>query len=361
MTDFKYLFYPGPSKPYAQISGYVSDAIQKNILGLNHRSSQFVEIVRQTRKMLGRKWKIPKNYRVFFCASATECWEIVLQNWVLKENIHVFNGAFGEKWADYAAQLCPRAKIKCFPFGIEERLPTHFQGECDSVICLTHNETSNGTYLPEECILEIKKNNPDALIALDATSSMGGFNLHWQLGDIWLASVQKCIGLPAGMALLICSERAIERALQINLSQHYNSITRLEANMQQFQTTHTPNTLGIYLLYRLLQDLPPLAEQAKHLQIRAASLYSFFDNEIDLLSPLVQNPSLRSPSVITLSAQVEVIQKIKRKAEENTILLGNGYGTWKNTTIRIANFPAINDSDFDFLKDFFSTLNLGST
>lgn len=128
--------------------------------------------------------------------------------------------------------------------------------------------------------------------------------------------------------------------------------------MLQFQTTHTPNTLGIYLLFRLLQDLPPLAEQAKHLLERAASLYDFFDNEVQLLNPLVQNADFRSPSVVTLSARQEVIQKIKQKAEENSILLGNGYGTWKNTTLRIANFPAIEDSDFDFLKDFFSTLKI---
>lgn len=358
MTDFKYSFYPGPSKPFGQISGYFSEAIQKNIFSLNHRSSQFVEIVRQTRELLGQKWGLPENYRVFFCASATECWEIVLQNWVLKENIHVFNGAFGEKWADYAIQLCPRAKIKCSLFRVEERLPTHFQAERDSVICLTHNETSNGTYLPEESILEIRRNNPDALIAFDATSSMGGLNLNWELGDIWFASVQKCMGLPAGMALLVCSEQAVEKALQINQSPHYNSIARFEANMLQFQTTHTPNTLGIYLLFRLLQDLPPLAEQAKHLLERAASLYDFFDNEVQLLNPLVQNADFRSPSVVTLSARQEVIQKIKQKAEENSILLGNGYGTWKNTTLRIANFPAIEDSDFDFLKDFFSTLKI---
>ena len=38
------------------------------------------------------------------------------------------------------------------------------------------------------------------------------------------------------------------------------------------------------------------------------------------------------------------------KAKENNIILGNGYGAWKDTTFRIANFPAIEDWEFDQLK-----------
>jgi phosphoserine aminotransferase len=31
------------------------------------------------------------------------------------------------------------------------------------------------------------------------------------------------------------------------------------------------------------------------------------------------------------------------------ITLGKGYGEWKNDTFRVANFPAITDSEFEYL------------
>jgi phosphoserine aminotransferase len=126
------------------------------------------------------------------------------------------------------------------------------------VVCLTHNETSNGTHLKQWNTILAKY--PDALIAVDATSSMAGVELDWQSADIWFASVQKCFGLPAGMAVMVCSPRALQYAESIGDRKYYNSLLFMNDNFKKYQTHYTPNVLEIYLLSKILEQIPDISE-----------------------------------------------------------------------------------------------------
>lgn len=68
--------------------------------------------------------------------------------------------------------------------------------------------------------------------------------------------------------------------------------------------------------------------------------------------PLITNPVVRSSTVLAVEADPEKIREIKDAAMKEGILLGSGYGKWKETTFRIANFPAIQDADFQRLVQF---------
>ena len=139
--------------------------------------------VSQVKEKLG----IPKNYRVFFCTAATECWEIISQSYAPLPSLHVYNGAFGEKWWLSRNRLHPHAVGQSFSFqrmlGYQQ-LDFPFQR---GLLCLTHNETSNGTQVRNRLIGKLKKRFPQALVCVDATSSMAGVELDWQSGDIWFA------------------------------------------------------------------------------------------------------------------------------------------------------------------------------
>ena len=50
----------------------------------------------------------------------------------------------------------------------------------------------------------------------------------------------------------------------------------------------------------------------------------------------------------------ETIEKIKKSAKAKGFLLGDGYGELKSTTLRIANFPALKDSEVKKLMKFLS-------
>jgi phosphoserine aminotransferase len=344
-------FYPGPSRVYDDIPRYVKDAFKKGILSMNHRSDEFMEISGNVVSLLKDRLNIPKDYTIFFTSSATECWEIIAQSAVVKKSYHVYNGAFGQKWFEYTKRLCSGAKS--YPFGINELLNTNklrFNGE-DGVICLTQNETSNGTQVHNKAIQEIKHKNPQHLVAIDATSSMGGIILDFKAADIWFASVQKCFGLPAGLGVMICSPQAIAKVEAIGERKHYNSLTFMNDMMLKLQTPFTPNVMNIYLLMRVLEKTKNIEETHEKIEKRYDQWIEFFRYSITLRH-LVENEDAHSLTVIPITASQDAISSIKSKAKKKGILLGEGYGELKPTTFRIANFPAIKKTEIKALKEF---------
>jgi len=356
-------FYPGPSKVYPQVAQYLQDAFQEGVLSMNHRSEGFIDILRETLRLMRLKLDIPADYSIYFASSATECWEIVAQSLTARHSAHHYNGAFGKKWFSYAAHIVPQTSGSLFQ--VEHTLPFDlFELENDQqradfnrqrlaqeeVLCLAQNETSNGTQIKMNDLATVRAQT-GGLVAVDVTSSLGGVALDWALGDVWLASSQKCLGLPAGLGVLVCSPRALQHAQQVGDVWRYNSLLFMHQNFEKYQTHYTPNALGIYLLMRVMQQVDNMDQISTKTKQRAEDWYAFLENETTW-KPLVKNAAVRSDTVIAVSGAAVAVETLKKRALMAGITLGNGYGEWKNTTFRIANFPAIDDGEIDLLKAF---------
>ncbi len=347
-------FYPGPSRTYDEIPRYVNDAHKLGIMSMNHRSEEFVEISKKTIALLKQKLGIPKNYTVLYASSATECWEIISQSLIREKSYHIYNGSFGEKWFEYTKKL--RRGAVPMPFNQEAKLnPDSLTFGNDGVICITQNETSNGTQISNAIISKLKKNNPEHLIAVDATSSMGGMKLDFKNADIWFASVQKCIGLPAGLALMICSPNAVNEAKLIKDRTHYNSLPFMFDMMDKWQTPYTPNVLGIYLLMRVMEKALSITQVDREIKRRFEDWNNFF-NQSNTITLLIKNNAVRSYTVIAIEGSPERIKEVKSLAKEKNILLGEGYGDLKKNTFRIANFPAIKKNEIAVLMKFLKSM-----
>jgi len=332
-------FYPGPSKVYPQVVNYAAEAVQSGVVSLNHRSAGFMDIIRETMWLLHEKLAIPSDYHIAFVSSATECWEIVAQSLTAKASLHPYGGAFGQKWAEYAYRIRPPVNL----------------ADAD-VLCIIQNETSNGTQVSMNALANFR-NDFSGLIAVDAVSSMAGVAFDWTLADVWFASVQKCFGLPAGLAVLVYSPAALAKAEAIGERDHYNSLLFIHENFSKFQTPYTPNGMGIYCLMRVLQQVPPITDINAITKRRAADWYNFFEQDV-VNSPfrlLIDDMATRSDTVIAVSGLEADIQAVKLAAQQVGITLGNGYGDWKNTTFRIANFPAILEEEIGRLREFLSS------
>ncbi|WP_207435640.1 aminotransferase class V-fold PLP-dependent enzyme [Sabulibacter ruber] len=347
-------FYPGPSKVYPEVREYMTMAYDEGMLSIPHRGDRFVQMMRDLVGLLRTKLNIPQDYFIYFTSSATECWEIIAQSLTPTKSLHLYNGAFGEKWCQYAKRLRP----DCYgqQFGVDDVLDVpNIPVEDDTdVICVTQTETSNGTQVNMNTLLKLQNQFKDPLLAVDATSSMAGINLKFIRADIWFASVQKCFGLPAGMGVLVCSPRTIHRAKVLNERNHYNSLLFLHEKMLNYQTGHTPNVLNLYLMRRTLENKPFIKNVDQLLVQRAQELYAFFE-ELTEMQLLVENPEVRAHTVIAVRGTDKWIQEIKRNAAAQNITLGNGYGQWAKSTFRVANFPAIVDAEYDVLRNFIST------
>lgn len=343
-------FYPGPSRVYSDIPTYVADAYREGLLSANHRSPAFMSLMEKTVALVKKKLAIPNKYEVYFTSSATECWQIIAQAYEGPSH-HVFNGSFGKKWFTYTQRL--KASTSGLNYPPEQKIdPSSFGPMAsDGLICLTNNETSNGTMISDKSILKVKNAYPNHLIAVDATSSMAGTAIDFTSADIWFASVQKCFGLPAGMAVMVCSPRAVQLALDQGSYTHYNSLANIIVNAHKSQTTHTPNVLNIYLLRRTMEHRKHIVSIDNKLAMR----YEAYEHALRAkhgVSFFIDNPAVRSKTVLVVKGDEKRIGQIKKQAHERGIILGNGYGTLKDATFRIANFPAIKKHEHHMLLKF---------
>ncbi|MBT0812813.1 aminotransferase class V-fold PLP-dependent enzyme [Litoribacter ruber] len=344
-------FSPGPSQVFPQLPKYFQEAFDKDILSANHRSRTFMNMYQEVIQLFKEKLHMPDDYQLLFTSSATENWEIISQSLTIKGTFHLYSGAFGKKWFDYAKHIHKSTEGIKFdpeqgiePFKVDIPLDT-------DIVCLTQNETSNASEVNMETLTEIREKAANKLLAVDATSSMGGIELDFSLADIWFASVQKCFGLPAGLGVLILSPKAVQKAEQIGEIGRYNSLNFMLENARQYQTHYTPNVLAIYLLQRSLQDREEIQFIDRKLRGRMQELENIVASK-DKFRYLNKFPEQRSRTVLGISGTESMISEIKAAAEKQGLVMGSGYGSLKNISFRIANFPAIDDEQFEKLKGF---------
>ena len=346
-------FAPGPSKVYDALPTYLQDACATSILSANHRSAAFMNLYQQTEALMREKLHMPQDYKLLFTSSSTENWEIISQSIVESASFHIYSGSFGKKWFEYAKHIIPASigiKIDASQSIDVENLDI---SEEFDLIALTQNETANASQVSMAMIEKIKDKFPEKMIAVDATSSMGGIELDFSLADIWFASIQKCFGLPAGCGVLILSPKAIEKVERKGEKGRYNSLNFMLENARGFQTHYTPNVLGIYLLNRVLKAMPEIHHIDANLHDRIKKLENCIV-QTKSLRMLVDNAETRSTTVLAVTGPEETITKVKMEAKEAGMELGGGYGPLKPTSFRIANFPAITDSEMDRLMEFLS-------
>jgi phosphoserine aminotransferase len=346
-------FAPGPSKVHDALPTYLQDAFNEGILSANHRSGPFMDLYQETESLMQQKLHMPEDYSLLFTSSATENWEIISQSIVESASFHIYSGSFGKKWIEFAHHIIPASvglKIQANQAIDVENLdvPEEFD-----LIALTQNETANASQVTMEVIGAIAAKFPEKMIAVDSTSSMAGIEFDFSLADIWYASVQKCFGLPAGLGVLILSPKAIEKTARKGENGRYNSLNFMLENSRGYQTHYTPNVLGIYLLNRVLKDMPEIQHVDANLRARMRKLENCIANTT-ALRMLVDNEATRSTTVLSVTGSEDVITKVKREAKVAGMELGGGYGSLKPTSFRIANFPAVTNSEMDRLIEFLS-------
>lgn len=375
-------FYPGPSKVYPQVKEWLNEAYDDGILSIQHRSQKFMQMYESIVKNLQEKHNIPKDYTIVFTSSATECWHILndtFGNDTFSElnAYHFYNGAFGKKWFEYRKANYPKTSFG-IEFGLNDELEDKFfqqipqNNYLPNIICLCQNETSNATQISQNRLSEIRENRQNDFILVDATSSWGGQNLNFSDADAWFVSVQKCFGLPAGLGIMALSPNLIDfyqNEIQTKNQEaanqkppavvgvptndkptRYNQLSFLIEQAKEFQTTYTPNVLGIYLLSKVMEFVPNISITSQAIEKRATDLYDFLEENGYKI--LIDNKAVRSQTVLAIELNEPKLSFLKQKANQSTIILGNGYGYWKQNTFRIANFPQHTDKEFKILKEF---------
>jgi phosphoserine aminotransferase len=360
MKNTKTYFTPGPSELYFTAEEHIKQALKEKIPSISHRSKAFEGIYQHAVENIQTLLNLPDNYKIVFTGSATEIWERLIQNCVENQSYHLVNGSFSKRFYEISSELgrkatklestmgsCPDVNLINLPEGTE-------------LIAFTQNETSTGAALPVEDIYATRKKYPQQLITVDVVSALPYINLDYTQIDSAYFSVQKGFGLPAGLGVWMLNERCIEKSQQLaekGLSTgSYHSITSLLEKGVKNQTPETPNVLGIYLLGKVAEDMNKkgIDQIRKETEYKAAVLYNAA-SQSNKLSPFVKEAKHQSKTVVVLETTVnskDVINSISEKG----LVVGSGYGGYKEKHLRIANFPTHSKEQVEQLADYLTAL-----
>lgn len=348
----KTIFSPGPSQLYFTVEDHTKKAFKLGIPSLSHRSKTFEKFYQHTQEQLRALLSIPHSHHIFFTASATEIWERLIQNLVIEKSTHFVNGAFSEKFYKAANQLQRKAveiKVKDGDgFTAAIKLDTELIG-------ITHNETSTGVTLPYALIYELKTLNPSALVCVDAVSSIPNADFDYSKVDSVYFSVQKGFGMPPGLGVWIVNDACIAKSESLlakgySIGTHHTLPSYL-SNGKKNQTPETPNSVAIYVLGKVAEDLVRRGINTirKETVYKSTILYNAL-NSSSIIKPFVSNKIFQSPTVIVADCE-EHTAALTDYLNERGIEAGEGYGEHKSNHLRFANFPAHSKEQFELLVD----------
>jgi len=346
-------FTPGPSALYPTVSQHIQEALADEICSIFHRSDRFKQIYQKTVASLKVLLNIPDDFFIFFLGSATEAMERIIENCVVDSSFHFVNGAFSKRFYNIAKELKknPQKIEKGFGKGFDFSKVTI--PENAELICFTQNETSSGVSTPLKNIYEIKHQYPEKLVAVDIVSSVPFIDIDYTKVDCTFFSVQKGFGLPAGLGVLVLNNRCLEKSFvlsekNLNIGS-YHKFLSLKEQGEKFQTPETPNVLAIYLLGKVCEDMIEcgIEKIRKETKIKAEMLYDFFEQHKDF-ELFVKKESFRSQTVIVANSFVDS-EIVRSKLREKGFIVGTGYKEYKNSQIRIANFPSNKKNDVEKL------------
>ncbi|MDN5199761.1 aminotransferase class V-fold PLP-dependent enzyme [Fulvivirgaceae bacterium BMA10] len=357
----KLFFTPGPSALYFTAEEHIKQALKEQVPSISHRGKDFQKIFASAVENIKVLLNIPDDFHIFFTGSANEIWERLIENCVEHESFHLVNGAFSKRFHQVSHELGRNALALNSPHGTCASIEEILVPETSELIATTQNETSTGVMQPLQDMYTLRSRYPEKLLAVDTVSALPYADIDYTMVDSVYFSVQKGFGLPAGLGVWILNERCIEKANKLRSKGRstgsYHSISSLLEKAGKNQTPETPNVLGMYLLSKVAADMieKGITQIRKETEYKAAILYNMLEAH-SLLDPFVKEKQHRSKTVIVAETK-KTSSEIIGKVAETGMVIGTGYGSFKEDHIRIANFPTHSKEQMEMLVDFLEGLN----
>ncbi|MEF3365824.1 aminotransferase class V-fold PLP-dependent enzyme [Methylocystis sp. 9N] len=258
-----FLFVPGPTNLPDRVVRAMA------VPSEDHRSPIFPDLVKPLFPALKKVFKTETGAAFIFPASGTGGWEAAITNTLSPGDKVIAQrfGQFSHLWID----LCQRIGLDVIkqerewgtgndPELIEETLKADKNHEIKAVLA-THNETATGVTSDIAAVRKaIDAAKHPALLFVDGVSSVGSLPFEmdaWGV-DVIVSGSQKGFMLPAGLALLGVSEKALKAGETAQMRRAYFEFKdMLNANKQGY----FPYTPALPLLYGLKESLSILFEE----------------------------------------------------------------------------------------------------
>jgi len=346
MEDKHMLMIPGPTPVPEKV------LISLGTHPIGHRSGDFSKIIAEINDNL--KWlHQTKNEVLSLNVSGTGAMEAGMINFLSPgDRVLVgVNGKFGDRWA----QICE-------VFGMEtERItsdwgtpldPNEFKTKLEAdtnkqikAVVITHSETSAGVLNDLETINKYVKAHGEALIIVDAVTSLGAYNVpvdDWGL-DVVASGSQKGYMIPPGLGFISVSDKAWKAYETSKFPRFYMDLGKYKKANAKNSTPFTP---PINLMFGLQTALQMMQREglenifARHQRLTQATRAAAIAMGLSLFAP----DDAASTAVTAIRTDdAEAIRTTMRQKYD--IALAGGQDHLKGKIFRIGHLGFISDRD----------------
>lgn len=343
------LMIPGPTPvPEAALL-----AMAKHPMG--HRSKEFDAIFAECTENL--KWLHQTSSDVLsLTVSGTGAMEAGIINFLSGGDRVLVgtNGKFGERWAEVAEAYGLNAEIikaewgqPLDPENFREKLEADTEKQIKAVI-ITHSETSTGVLNDLETINRHVKAHGEALIMVDAVTSLGAVSVPmdaWGI-DVIASGSQKAYMIPPGLGFVAVSPKAWEAYKTAKLPRYYLDLGKYRKEAAKNTTPFTPPVNMFFGLQVTLQMMK--AEGLENVFARHKRLMTTTRAAVKALGlPLFAADDAASPAITSVmppeSVDAQKVRTLMRKRFD--IALADGQDHLKGKIFRIGHLGFVSDRD----------------
>ncbi|MEL6553473.1 MAG: alanine--glyoxylate aminotransferase family protein [Cyanobacteria bacterium J06621_11] len=348
MDDKLMLMIPGPTP----VPEKVLLAMAKHPIG--HRSGEFSQLIAETNENL--KWLFQtKNNVMTVNASGTGTVEAGIINFLSAgDRILVgSNGKFGDRWVQIAEAYGLDVTIVKAEWGTPlnpDDFAKELQADSDKkikAVMITHSETSTGVLNDLEAINKHVKAHGEALIIVDAVTSLGSYNIpvdEWGI-DVIASGSQKGFMLPPGMGFITASDKAWEAYKTATLPKFYLDLGKYNKSADKNSTPFTP---PVTLYFGMKVALEMMKEEglenifARHTRHKEASRAAMKALGLPLFAP----DDYASPAVTSVVPNGIDAEKIRSVMKNKfNIALAGGQDHMKGKMFRMGHLGFVSDRD----------------
>ena len=290
--------------------------------------------------------------------SATVMLEAAIRNGVDKKSLGITNGSFGNRSIELGELNGKDVTKVQVPWG-EAMKPEHIAGKVGKDIEAVHwvsNESSTGVFSDSTAIAkEVRAQNPDSLIMIDAVTS--AFAMDLKIKDLQPDSLvfgtQKALALPPGMAIMLCSERLLEKAKTVPNRGFYGDLLKIK---KQADVDYALTTPPVSLMYALDYQLDKaLAEGLQTRYRRHQEMADMVRNWAKKkLYGIFPEEGYQSNSIGVLNKGDMDFDAFNSKLKAKGYEISNGYGDVKEKTFRIGH---MGDTTPEMIKQLLSAMD----
>ncbi len=344
------VFIPGPTN--------MPEAIRKacDMPTIDHRSPLFGQILHPARAGVQEILKSETAEVFIFPSTGTGGWETTLTNTLSAGDtvLAARNGMFSHRWIDMCQRHGLNVEIVETPWG--HGLPADRyaeilaadKGHKIKAVLATHNETATGVKSDIEAVRKaMDAADHPAMLFVDGVSSIGSMDFRfdeWGV-DVAVTGSQKGFMLPAGLAIIGFSQRAIDASKTARLPRTFFDISDMAKG---YDANAFPYTPPVGLMNGLLLATETLLKEgldnvfARHTRIASgvrAAIHAW-DLELCAVSPDVYSDTV---SAIKTPEGFNATDIVSHAADKYGVAFGTGLGEVAGKVFRIGHLGSMTD------------------